>query len=487
MRRHFHNIELTGDFYSLHKGESRSLGACRETVPEPVSRGGERERNEGRDSRIVMITARRLAGTLTAGFRNGLTGALVCLLLAFAMMPGVPSAGRSEEPTVARDARIGGDRERTRFVADLSQKVDFRLFTLADPYRVIVDLPDVRFQLPPGVGEEGRGLVAAYRFGLIDEGKARIVIDLNAPAEVENAFVLEPKDGHPARLVIDLVRTDREAFMAALEKRESKRSKRKTRRPDVTLPSKQDKSDKPVVVIDPGHGGIDPGAVSRNGLKEKEVVFAFSRTLRDKLQAEDKYEVLLTRDIDTYVPLQERVTFARQHHGDLFLSIHADSLPGRYSDKISGATVYTLSEKASDAEAKALAKQENRSDVLAGVELPDKEDEVTGILIDLALRETKNLSITFADVVLSHLEGKTPLMKKAHRFAGFRVLKAPDIPSVLIELGYMSNPADIKNLTDAAWREKVAEAIAQSVDRFFKLRSRGLVLDAPVRRSSAVP
>lgn len=438
-----------------------------------------------------MIMARRLAGTLTAGLRDGLTGALACLLLAFALTAGAGSAVRAEEPAVARDARVGGDRERTRFVADLSQKVDFRLFTLADPYRVIVDLPDVRFQLPPGVGEEGRGLVNAYRFGLIDEGKARIVIDLDAPAEVENAFVLEPKDGHPARLVIDLVRTDREAFMAALKERESRRGaerpKRKPRGPDVALPSKRDKSDKPVVVIDPGHGGIDPGAVSRNGLKEKKVVFAFSRTLRGKLEAKGRYKVLLTRDIDTYVPLQERVTFARKHNGDLFLSIHADSLPGRYSETVSGATVYTLSEKASDAEARALAAQENRSDVIAGVELPDQEDEVTGILIDLALRETKNLSITFADIVLSHLEGRTPLMKKAHRFAGFRVLKAPDIPSVLIELGYMSNPADIKNLTNAAWREKVADAITRSVDRFFELRSRGLVLDAPVRKSSAAP
>ncbi len=394
----------------------------------------------------------------------------------------------SAAQTVARDARLGGNEQRTRFVADLSEEVKFRLFTLADPYRIIVDLPDVKFQLPAGLGEQGRGLIAAFRFGLIAEGKARIVIDLNAPVLVDKAFVLAPKNGQPARLVVDLVRTDRKQFLAASKRSRAFRTGRLsgTRKPATPPPvnKRRDRNAKSVIVIDPGHGGLDPGAISRKGLKEKDVVFAFSRALGSKLRATGRYTVKLTRRIDAYVPLRERVAFARKQGADLFLSIHADSLPGRHSTRISGATVYTLSEKASDEEAKALATKENLSDVIAGVDLPDKEDKVTGILIDLALRETKNLSIAFADITLANLKGKTPLMKKAHRFAGFRVLKAPDVPSVLIELGYMSNPADTAKFTSAAWREKIAVALVKSVDKFFAAKSRGFRVDDSHRKSS---
>lgn len=403
---------------------------------------------------------------------------------AFVTHAGPVSAAQS----IARDARLGGDEQRTRFVADLSREVRFRLFTLADPYRVIVDLPDVKFQLPSGLGQKGRGLVAAFRYGLIAQGKARIVIDLNTPVLVDKAFILPAKNDQPARLVIDLVRTDRKRFLAVLKRSSASRSGvlGRTQRPVKAPPvsKRKDKNRKPVIVIDPGHGGLDPGAISRKGLKEKDVVFAFSRTLMAKLNSTGRYKVVLTRTIDTYVALRERVSFARKRGADLFLSIHADSLPGRYSTKISGATVYTLSEKASDDEAKALAAKENLSDVIAGVDLPDTEDKVTDILIDLALRETKNLSITFADITLANLKGKTPLMHKAHRFAGFRVLKAPDVPSVLLELGYMSNPADTAKLTSAGWRGKIAAAIVKSVDKFFAAKSHGIRFNETQRESS---
>jgi len=403
----------------------------------------------------------------------------VCqLLTAFAVVALLGGATvASAAPTVAKDARLGGDLRRTRFVADLSREVRFRLFTLADPYRVIVDLPDVQFQFPTGLGKKGRGLISSYRYGLIASGRARIVIEVVAPVIVDKAFVLSAKNGQPARLVIDLARTDRKTFLASKQSIGNKTTKIAPRwRKKSALPAvkkKKKKAGRPVVIIDPGHGGIDPGATSRSGLKEKNVVFAFSRALRQRLNATGRYKVILTRTIDAYIPLRERVATARRHDGDLFISIHADSVPGRYSQSISGATVYTLSEKASDAETKALAAKENRSDVIAGVDLPDTEDEVTGILIDLAMRETKNLSINFADIILANLKGKTPLMKKAHRFAGFRVLKAPDIPSVLVELGYMSNPGDVKKLTSKAWRDKVAGALVHSVDRFFAAKKHG--------------
>lgn len=429
---------------------------------------------------VDFLPARKALRCLSAVL--WLTG--VFAAVSFATPAGPVSAAQS----IARDARLGGDAQRTRFVADLSREVRFRLFTLADPYRVIIDLPDVKFQLPSGLGQKGRGLVAAFRYGLIAEGKARIVIDLNTPVLVDKAFVLPAKGDQPARLVVDLVRTDRKRFLAALKLSSGSRSGilgRSRKAPKAPSVSKRkDKNKKPVIVLDPGHGGLDPGAISRKGLKEKDVVFAFSQTLMAKLKATGRYKVVLTRTIDTYVALRDRVSFARKHGADLFLSIHADSLPGRYSTKISGATVYTLSEKASDDEAKALAAKENLSDVIAGVELPDTEDKVTSILIDLALRETKNLSITFADITLANLKGKTPLMQKAHRFAGFRVLKAPDVPSVLLELGYMSNPADTAKLTSVKWRRKIAGAIVKAVDKYFAAKSRGVRFNETQRESS---
>jgi N-acetylmuramoyl-L-alanine amidase len=226
-----------------------------------------------------------------------------------------------------------------------------------------------------------------------------------------------------------------------------------------------------VIVIDPGHGGIDPGAISKSGLKEKDMVFAFSKALRDILKKSGRYHVIMTRSVDSYISLRKRVDFGRQKNADLFISLHADSLRGRYAKSVAGATVYTLSEQASDEEAKALAAKENRSDIIAGVELPSESSDVTNILIELAQRETKNMSIGFADILLDSLDGKTKIRKKGRRYAGFRVLKAPDVPSVLLELGYMTHPEDVKRLKSAAWRVRVAGAVAKAVDTYFLKRT----------------
>ena len=364
-----------------------------------------------------------------------------------------------------------------RFVADLSREVKFHVFTLENPYRVIVDMPDVQFQMPAGVGSKGRGLVSAYRYGLIAPGKSRIVIDVKGPISIDNTFVLKAKGGQPARLVIDLVKTDVASFRKAMRKARAAGGGasmvRKSRPKPIDPPAvrkRAERGGKPLVVIDPGHGGVDPGAISRSGLREKDVVFSFSKALEAELKKSGRYRTKLTRRIDVYVPLRERVAIARRAGASLFISIHADSVPGRFSTKASGATVYTLSEKASDNEARALAAKENRSDIIAGVDLPAESDEVTNILIDLAQRETKNLSITFADTMVTSIKGQTPVRKKARRFAGFRVLKAPDVPSVLVELGYMSNPSDEKRLKSKRWQRKVAKAAARAVDKYFAKR-----------------
>jgi N-acetylmuramoyl-L-alanine amidase len=385
--------------------------------------------------------------------------------------PALSPADAAAKPAVANDARVAGDRERTRFIADLSRKVEVHVFALGNPYRVIVDAPDVSFQMPDGIGKQKRGLVTAYRYGLFAPGKARIVIDVAGPFLIDKAFVLEPRDDQPARLVVDLVPTNEKTFLAKLK--ETKPPQAEVAAPPIVPPAVPRPADaKPVVVLDPGHGGLDSGT-NPNGVPEKDVVLAFAKVLRAKLDAQARYEIYLTREDDTFVPLRERVEFAQKKGASLFLSIHADYFPDK-TDKPTGATVYTLSEDASDEEARALAAKENFSDALAGIELPSDSDEVlANILIDLAQRETQNRSTIFARSIVGELAAKGTLHTKKLRSAGFRVLKAPDIPSVLLELGFLSNPDDEKRLTSDAWREQTAEAVASSIEAYFAKRLAG--------------
>jgi N-acetylmuramoyl-L-alanine amidase len=390
------------------------------------------------------------------------------VLLAILCLGAGYSSGQAEarpREAVAKDARLAGDRGRTRFIADLSKKVDVNVFSLADPYRVIVDLPEVNFQMPPGLGSEKRGLVTGYRYGLFAPGKSRIVIDVSGPFLVDKAFVLEARADQPARLVVDLVVTDRTTFLAKL---------RAARIPVVgsipkLKPQAQATAAKPVVILDPGHGGIDPGTASADGVTEKEVVLAFAKTLRQKLEAKGDYQVYLTREGDTFLALRERVDFAQSKGANLFVSIHADSFP-KHANEASGATVYTLSERASDDEAKELAAKENFSDAIAGVELPtDRDEVVANILIDLAQRETQNRSIVFARSVVGEMSA-AELHRKSLKSAGFRVLKSPDVPSVLLELGFLSNPDDEKRLTSETWRAAMAEKVGAAIDAYFAKR-----------------
>jgi N-acetylmuramoyl-L-alanine amidase len=371
----------------------------------------------------------------------------------------------SAREAVAKDARLAGDRSRTRFIADLSQKVDINVFSLADPYRVIVDLPEVSFQMPEGLGTEKRGLITSYRYGLFAPGKSRIVIDVGGPFLVDKAYVLEARADQPARLVIDLVATDRTTFLNKLREARSSTVGSITQ-PKPTVAALETK---PVIVLDPGHGGIDPGTSSASGITEKEVVLAFAKTLRQRLEAKGDYQVYLTREGDTFLALRERVDFAQSRSANLFVSIHADSFPRNTADA-RGATVYTLSERASDDEAKELAAKENFSDAIAGVDLPSDGDEVVAnILIDLAQRETQNRSIIFAKSVVGEM-GPANLHWKSLKSAGFRVLKSPDVPSVLVELGFLSNPEDEKELTSERWRAAMAEKVGAAIDNYFAKR-----------------
>ena len=370
---------------------------------------------------------------------------------------------------VATDARLGGDDAQTRFVVDLSRKVDLHVFTLADPYRVVVDIPQVTFRLPPKTGETGRGLIKAFRFGLVMPGGSRIVFDAVKPVRVDKAFVVDPTDGAPARLVLDLVATDRESFLRkiALDQRFAHAQAPPAREQQ---PSSGDA--RPLIVLDPGHGGIDTGTKGPNGQLEKDIVLDFTKRLREKIETAGKYRVLLTRSDDTFVPLAERVRFAREAGAALFISIHADSLPRREGDT-QGATVYTLSETATDPAAARLAEQENRADVIAGVDLKEQPDDVAGILIDLAQRETKTFSVQFATKLVGAMKRSARLHKEPIKSAGFRVLRAPDVPSVLVELGYVSNKDDLQSLLSDSWREHTADSMASAIDSYFSTQLAG--------------
>ncbi len=402
---------------------------------------------------------------------TSLAGAILGLLLA-GMLPaaGQVSAGAAgANAPVATDARVGGDAKQTRFVVDLSRKVDIRAFTLADPYRVVIDLPQVSFQLPPKAGERGRGLVKAFRFGLVMPGGSRIVLDVTGPVRVEKAFVLDPSDGQPARLVLDLVGIDREAFLraAAVDNRVAPEGAKK---PEPQSNSGRDQ--RPIIVLDPGHGGIDTGTRAPSGETEKGVVLEIALMLRDKLEKSGKYRVVMTRTDDSFVALADRVRLARSRNAQLFISIHCDAL-ARGEGEAEGATIYTLSDHATDAAAARLADAENRADVISGVDLSVEPDDIADILIDLAQRETKTFSLQFAKSVATELKSAARMHKHPLKSAGFRVLKAPDVPSVLIELGYVSNQQDLKQLMSEKWRMRAGDAVVQAVNTYFTTRLAG--------------
>ncbi|WP_315703731.1 MULTISPECIES: N-acetylmuramoyl-L-alanine amidase [unclassified Bradyrhizobium] len=406
------------------------------------------------------------------------------------MQAALPAVQAPAFPIVS-DARLAGDSRQTRFVLDLDKAVPFRAFVLGDPYRVVVDLPQVSFHLPTGSGTAGRGLIKAFRYGLVLPGGSRIVFDLTGPARIANASVLDSANGQPARLVLELEEVDQTSFaqLIGTESRSQPRANvadagaTATALPPGTPPAIQAPAattpaappgppappdGRPVVVIDPGHGGIDNGTQTGE-VPEKNLVLAFAQALRDRLEKTGKYRVVMTRDDDTFIPLGDRVRIAQKQSADLFVSIHADALPRGEGDA-QGATIYTLSDKASDAEAERLAEDENRADAIGGVNLTEEPTDVADILIDLARRETRTFSNRFARLLMNDMKTAVHMHKRPLKSAGFRVLKAPDVPSVLVELGYVSNKSDMGNLISESWRSRTADAMARAVDSFLAKR-----------------
>lgn len=382
---------------------------------------------------------------------------------------------------VASDVRLAGDSRQTRFILDLDQPVSFHAFPLADPYRVIVDIPQVSFQLPAGVGTAGRGLIKAFRYGLVMPGGSRIVFDLTGPARIANAQVLEAANGQPPRLVLELEEVDRTTFvqsLSAASRPELRPALADASEVPVAVPATVEAAPRPqaaavpdlrpLVVIDPGHGGPDNGTQSGSE-SEKNLVLEFALALRDRIEKSGKYRVVMTRTDDTFIPLADRVRVARNQAAALFVSIHADALPRREGDA-QGATIYTLSDRASDAEAERLADTENKADAIGGVNLTEEPTDVADILIDLAQRETRTFSNRFARLLMGEMKTTTRMHKHPLKSAGFRVLKAPDVPSVLIELGYVSNKDDLEHLVSENWRSRTVGSVAHAIDAFLSKR-----------------
>jgi N-acetylmuramoyl-L-alanine amidase len=382
--------------------------------------------------------------------------------------PSIGSKPQGPLPIVM-SARIGEHDDRTRLVLELSDPVNLRAFALANPDRVVIDMPQVSWRLGAPPRPSGFGPVKSYRYGEFRAGNSRMVIDLNSPVSVSDPLVLPPSAGFGYRVVIDLFPTTKPKFDAQagwpadLKKRESDAEKLAALIAAQQSPPAKARGRK-IIVLDPGHGGLDSGTIGVNGLMEKDLALAEALKLEHELKRRG-YVVYMTRDNDSFIPLRQRVAIARADRADLFIALHADSNP---DPDTTGTSIYTLNDGRSDREAAALARRENQSDVIAGVDLSGENTPVAPILINLAQRDTRNKSSEFATDALKELRPVTDLLARSpHRSASLAVLVAPDVPAVLIELGYLSNAGDAAQMNTDSWRSRVAVAIANAVDDQF--------------------
>ena len=370
---------------------------------------------------------------------------------------------------IAQDVSIDGIRfgqngDTTRFVLDLSKEIQPRIFLLSAPNRVVIDLPNTTWKQSNNV--TASGVVEGYRHGLFSANVYRIVLDLNAAATVHKAFTLPARGGYGDRYVVDLKRSSQTQFNAAVKSTRANRMSAVAVTASAPTPPVVRRSDgKRVIVVDPGHGGVDPGTLGRGGANEKTITLKISKAIKRQLEATGRYKVYLTREKDIYIPHRRRFGKAKMVGADLFISVHVDSIK---NPKVRGGTVYTLNEKASDSEAARLAAKENKSDVLAGVDLAETNNEVSNILIELAQRETMNSSARFAEILVPEMRQQVTMHKRGHRFANLLVLKSPDVPSVLVETGYITNKADARMLNSNEGARRISRAMSKAVDKYFE-------------------
>ena len=367
------------------------------------------------------------------------------------------------------DVRVTVTPERARLVIDLAAKTEFALVSLSGPDRLAIDVRAATFSVPEPSGKPaGEGVISDYLVEQAGPDRVRTTLALSAPAQVQQAYVLDPFEDQPARLVVDIIPATAEEFAANVAKDLAASD---TATPpavaDVSTPaggSELPIVTRPLVVIDPGHGGIDSGAETAGGIKEKDIVLAFALRLQELLVASGRFDVALTREDDTFLRLEERVALARTNKADIFISIHADSFQ---EPEIRGASVYTRDENATDVLDKVLADNENKTDIIAGFAMPQMGPEVVDILLDLMRREMRHQSYSLAQAIVHQLEPSVELRRFPVRQADFFVLQAPDVPSALVELGFLSNATDMANLLHGDWQDRTAEALARGISSYF--------------------
>jgi N-acetylmuramoyl-L-alanine amidase len=409
-------------------------------------------------------------GQLLKGSRRGTENGVRALRTAIAalavtvlsIVSPLTTAEAAADPVLAYGARIAGDDARTRIVIDMDREPAFSVHYLDNPVRVVIDLPATAFGFP-AADLKPIGLFKDIRYGTMDEDSARIVLTATKPVKLVMAKVQPDESGKGHRLVLDAEMVPAGQF-AELVKQQSWTNDDTARDVGPVVPMEKPDPSTFLVAVDAGHGGIDTGATASDGVtQEKEITLAYAKLLADKLNAQPGIKAFLTRDKDEYLSLSQRVTIARQNHASLFISLHADTLKQK---DIRGATVYTISDKASDKLAGEVADRENNSDQLAGAETQAQPAAVADILMDLTRRETQAFSISLAQDVLTSFNGQIAMINNPHRHAGFRVLQAPDVPSILLELGFLSNKDDEKLLLDNDWRQKLVGQLTEAVKQY---------------------
>ncbi len=416
------------------------------------------------------------------------------------MLAGVALLAMGLGAAIAQDAlpdilaaRVSTTPQRARLILDLSAPTEFAMVSLADPMRIAIDVKATSVADGAPQPLAGSGMVSGYSLAEAEDGRARAELTLTMPAVVQQAYVLDKVADQPARLVVDLIPTTQTDFDAhaasdlanALARTLPSAAEESAVQPSDTseAPPPESSSEpassaaapapvanappslsKPLIVLDPGHGGVDNGATAPNGDHEKDITLAFALQLRDLLVKSGRFDVALTRDDDTYLTLNDRVTLARQNKADLFISLHADTFQ---APDVRGASIYTRDEKATDILDKVLADGENRADIVAGYVTPETKPAVVDILVDLMRRQARQRAYLAAEDMVKAMEPSVALRRFPVRQADFFVLQAPDVPSMLIELGFLSNSADIANLEDADWRNKMVDAISAGISSYF--------------------
>lgn len=382
--------------------------------------------------------------------------AVLIIAVLFLGAPAVAQTLGASARVLPEGSTLTGNRRGTELQLALSQAVPFRVFTLDDPMRVVMDFRTVDFSALPTDFNDARHVESVAMGGASSPGWSRIVLSLNTPQDLQIAAMETDSTTGEALVTLTLSPTDVESFSANAGAPPGLDA---VLLPVVTqAPPRGDGTF--IVMLDPGHGGVDPGALS-GGFTEADLILQFARELREVMRRTGRIEVAMTRDADIFVPLPTRVTLARAAGADLFISLHADAIA---EGRAEGATVYTLSDEATDAATAALAEQHDRADLLQGVDLSGTDDEVVSVLLDLARIETAPRSRAFADILVQAIEATGLDLHAQPRSEGaFSVLKAADFPAVLLEIGFLSEGGDLENIQDPAWRSRMQAAITGAV------------------------